>query len=140
MKVTHTGIFVRDQEEAVQWYSEKLGFRKAADMPMSETARWVTMSLPEQPGLEIVLEAPSMANNEAMATDMRARIGKSNALVFEVADVRQLVDELKAKGVKFVMDPTDFPWGTQAVFADLYDNQFVISQAPQGGYPTGLPE
>lgn len=138
MKITHISLYVRDQDEAVKWYSEKFGFRKATDMPMSETGRWVTVCLPDHPELEIVLEAESMANGPEMAADMRNRIGKSGTLVFEVSDVRQKVAELKAKGVAFEMEPTVFPWGTQAVMIDLYGNKFVLSQSPEGGYPTGM--
>jgi catechol 2,3-dioxygenase-like lactoylglutathione lyase family enzyme len=137
MKITHVSLYVRDQDEAVAWFSEKLGFQKAADIPMSETGRWVTIHLPEHPSVEVVLEAESMASDPEMAADMRSRIGKSGTMVFEVADVRARVDELKGKGVAFEMEPTEFPWGTQAVMVDLYGNKFVLSQAPTGGYPAG---
>lgn len=140
MKVTHVShvsLYVRDQQEALQWYSEKLGFRKATDMPMSETARWITMTLPDHPELEIVLEAESMADGPAMAADVRSRVGKSSMMVLEVTGIYDLVAELKAKGVAFEMDPMVFPYGTQAIMVDLYGNKFVLSQAPEGGYPTG---
>jgi predicted enzyme related to lactoylglutathione lyase len=137
MKLTHVSLYVRNQDEAVVWFSEKLGFKKAADMPMNETSRWVTISRPEYPALEIVLEDETMAMDEAMAVDIRSRVGKSSTIVFEVSGIYQLVAELKAKGVQFAMDTFEFPWGTQAVFLDLYGNKFVLSQAPTGGYPTG---
>ncbi len=138
MQISHVSIYVRDQEEAFKWYSEKFGFQKAADMPMSPTARWVTMKLPEQPKFEVVLEHESMAPDAATAEVIHNLVGKSGMIVYEVANVRQLAAELKSKGVNFEMEPTELPSGTQAIGADLYGNRFILSQAPQGGYPTGL--
>lgn len=137
MKITHVSLYVRNQKEALQWFADNLGFVKATDMPMSETARWVTMRLPDQPELEVVLEDESMANGAEMAADLRSRVGKSSTFVFEVSDVRQLVSDLKQKGVTIGMEPTDLPWGIQAMIIDPYGNKFVLSQAPEGGYPTG---
>lgn len=137
MKLTHVSLYVPNQNEAVAWFTEKLGFKKATDMPMNESSRWVTICSPEYPALEIVLEDESMAMDESMAADIRSRVGKSSTIVFEVTDIHQLVDKLKAKGVKFMTDPFEFPWGTQAVMLDPYGNRFVLSQAPTGGYPTG---
>lgn len=138
MKITHVSLYVRDQDEAVAWFSEKLGFKKASDMPMGPTSRWVTVSSPEQPGMEIVLEHESMAQDAAMADDLRSRIGKSSTVVIEMTDIHQLVAELKAKLVTVEMEATLYPWGTQAMIVDLYGNKFVLSQAPEGGYPTGM--
>ncbi|GAB4549888.1 MAG: VOC family protein [Anaerolineae bacterium] len=138
MKITHVSLYVRDQDEAVVWFSEKLGFKKASDVPLGPESRWVTVSSPHQPSIEIVLEHESMAQDAAMAEDLRSRVGKSSILIFEVTDIHQLVAELKAKDVTVELEPTVYPWGTQSVIVDLYGNKFILSQAPEGGYPTGM--
>lgn len=137
MKITHVSLYVRDQDAAVAWYADKLGFEKVSDIPMVPKARWLTVRHPQNPGIEIVMEHESMAFDDAMAADMRNRIGRSGTLVMEVADLQQVVADLKAKQVQFAMEPTEYPWAVQAVMLDLDGNSIVLSQPPVGGYPIG---
>ncbi len=132
MKITHVSLTVGDQDQAVQWFSDMLGFRKVQDAPFRPGARWVTVSPPDQ-AIEIILEHESMADGEAMAAEFRERVGKSGTIALEVPDVRALSADLKAKGVTFEMEPNEYPWGIQAIIADPYGNKFMINQTPPNG-------
>lgn len=132
-RITHTSIYVRDVDEALKWYTDVLGFAKRSDSPMPEMggARWVTVSPQEQPELEIVLESPSWAQDETTVKAREAVVGKQPGLVLETDDVRGAMETLKNKGVTFTMELTEFPWGTQTMFEDLYGNAHVLSQPPE---------
>lgn len=129
-KLTHVALMVRDQAEAAQWFMDKLGLIKVSDSPMGENARWVTLGIQNQPGLEIILQHYSWGPGDNTAEGRAARIGKEQGFIFEVEDCHKMTAEMKTKGVKFVMEPTDYPWGVQAVFLDLYGNSHLISQPP----------
>lgn len=132
MKITHAAITVGDLDASVQWFSDMLGFRKVQDAFFRPGARWVTVSPPDQP-FEIILEHESMADEEAMAAEIRERVGKSGTIALEVPDVRAFSADLKAKGVRFEMEPNEYPWGVQAIIADPYGNKFMITQPPTNG-------
>lgn len=130
-KITHVSIIVRDQEEALRFYVDKLGFEVRMNMPMpemGENGRWLTIGLKGQ-DIEIVLEhytwGPGGTPKEREAT-----IGKNPGFIFKVDDCHEVYSELVGKGVQFMSEPQVLPWGTQAVFYDLYGNAHLISQDP----------
>ncbi len=130
-KLTHASILVRDQEEALNYYTETLGFEKRTDQPMGEGARWVTVGPKNHPDMEIVLQ-PAGWGSAGTVAERAAQIGKGPGFVFATDDCRQTVAELKAKGVEFTTEPEAVPWGVQAVFTDLYGNTHVLVQPPTG--------
>lgn len=134
-KLTHTTLMVHDQDEALAYYVDKLGFEKRSDAPMPEMgagARWVTIGIKGQPDVEIILQATTWGLGGDTAEQRAALVGKGPGFIFETDDVRQDYETLKARGVQFMGEPTEFPWGTQAVMADLYGNMHVLSQSSPG--------
>ncbi|MEO8592681.1 MAG: VOC family protein [Candidatus Solibacter sp.] len=115
--VKFTSIAVSDQDRALAFYTEKLGFRIMTDQPMSEKQRWIELSIP---GAEtrVVLFTPDGHEN---------RIGTLSGISFQCDDVQRTYEELLAKGVEFKGPPTKQPWGTFVIFLDPDGNQFVMS-------------
>jgi catechol 2,3-dioxygenase-like lactoylglutathione lyase family enzyme len=126
-RVTHAAIYVRDVAEARDWYTGKLGFVVRSDTPMGETDRWITVGPADQPDFEILMQPTHWGADALGAAEREAVIGKESGLIFETGDVRGLVEALKGKGVEFTMDITEYPWGTQTAFKDLYGNVHVVS-------------
>ncbi|MBT2761348.1 VOC family protein [Paenibacillus sp. ISL-20] len=104
MKIIVTSIFVQDQDKALEFYTEKLGFLKKEDVPVGEF-RWITLvSTDEQDGTELLLEP----NDHPAAKDYQKKIFADGipATMFGVADIHQEYKRLVEKGVKFTMEPT----------------------------------
>lgn len=114
-----TGVFVSDQEQALDFYVNKLGFETRADEPMGDGQRWLEVA-PPGAATRIVL---SLATEEWGAD----RVGQFAGIVFEPDDIDATYQELSARGVEFTEPPTDQPWGgKQAQFVDQDGNGFVI--------------
>lgn len=131
-KLSHVPIFVLDQDSAYDFYVNKLGFKVVTDAAYGEGNRWLTVSPPEQPDIEITLMAtkPGMAFDEETAatlTDLVKR-GKLGAGVFDTNDCRKTFEELKAKGVKFRSEPDEQFYGIEAVMEDDSGNWFSLTQ------------
>ncbi|MBP2079414.1 VOC family protein [Oceanobacillus polygoni] len=126
MKVIVTSIFVEDQDKALQFYSETLGFVKKHDVPSGEF-RWITIVSPEdQDGTEIVLEP----NNNPIAKDYQNRLFEEGIPVtmFGVEDIQKEYERLLQLGVKFTMKPTKMGEISIAVFDDTCGNLIQIIQ------------
>ncbi len=129
-KMTHVCVYVLNQDSAYDFYTNKLGFKVVTDAKMGEDARWLTVSPPEQPGLEITLMAVKEGMNfnkesaEAMAKLVKA--GTFGFGVFECNDVFATYEELKAKGVQFTKPPKEEFYGTEALFKDDSGNWFSL--------------
>ncbi len=116
-----TGVFVSDQEKALDFYVNKLGFEKRADEPMGDGERWLEVA-PPGAQTRIVLSRAT----EEWAAD---RVGGFAGIVFEPDDIDATYRELAARGVEFTEPPADQPWGgTQAQFKDQDGNTFVLVQ------------
>jgi uncharacterized glyoxalase superfamily protein PhnB len=115
-KVAIVTVAVADQDEALRWFTEKLGFVKRMDWPGSNT-RFLTVSTEEQPDLQLVL-----------ASWFPDHVGKNAPIVLHTADCRQTFELLKQRGVEFTNAPEAKPWGIQAVFKDLYGNSYALVQ------------
>jgi predicted enzyme related to lactoylglutathione lyase len=120
--LNHVTVLVKDQDEALKFYTEKLGLEKRADEAFGEGMRWLTVAPTGQTNLEIVL-------NPAFSPDAESKIGKLTGWVFHTDDCRKEYETLQARGVTFTEAPTEQMWGIQAQFEDLYGNQFVLLQA-----------
>jgi predicted enzyme related to lactoylglutathione lyase len=126
MKIIVTSIFVDDQDKALEFYTEKLGFVKKHDVPAGEF-RWITLvSAEEQDGTELVLEP----NNHPAAKEYQQRLLADGipATMFGVADIQKEYERLIAKGVTFTMEPTKMGEVTIAVFDDTCGNLIQILQ------------
>lgn len=126
MKIIVTSIFVQDQEKALKFYSENLGFVKKHDVPTGEF-RWITLVSPEnQGGAELLLEP----NNHPAAKEYQKKIYAEGipATMFGVEDVHKEYEKLLELGVKFTMEPTKMGELTLAVFDDTCGNLIQIIQ------------
>lgn len=131
-RLSHACIYVLDQEEAKDFYVNKLGFEVKTDATMDGGFRWLTVSPPGQPDLEIILMGtqPGGVWDEETSSTMRKMIeqGKLGAGAFSTSDCRQTHAELAAKGVEFLKEPTEEFYGIEAVFKDNSGNWFSMTQ------------
>ena len=124
--IRHITLLVRDQDEALKFYTEKLGFIKHVDSKVwFGSIRWVTVSLKDQPDVEISFV---LADTE----DKEMAVGKQTAehifLTIRTDNFEQDYNELKSKGVNFITHPEEREWGIDAVFEDLYGNLIDLIQ------------
>ena len=131
-KITHTNLFVLDQESALDFYINKLGFKINTDAMMGPGMRWLTVSPPDQPDFEISLMPVTegfMFNAEA-AKAMRGLIEKSTFgfAIFQCNDLMATYTEMLAKGVEFVTPPKQESYGFAAMFKDNSGNWFSLYQ------------
>lgn len=131
-KMSHVLIWVRNQQEALEFYRDKLGFEVDTDAEMGPGFRWLTMRIKSQPGFEIILMEPKagMMLDEESAAQLRALIDKGvlGGGVFDTDDIYQTYEELKTRGVEFKGPPSVQPWGTATVLKDNSGNWFSIGQ------------
>ena len=131
-RMSHTTIFVLNQQDALEFYTQKLGFEVRMDQTMDGGFRWLTVGPRTQPDLEIVLmevkAGPMM--DEAAAQQFRTLIekGKMGAGVFQTPDCRKTYEELKAKGVQFLSPPQERFYGVEAILKDNSGNWFSMTQ------------
>lgn len=114
--IKFVGIPVRDQERALQFYKDKLGFRVITDQPFDDQQRWIELGVGRS-GTGVTLFTPPGHED---------RIGGFTSIAFVTDDVTATWRELAAKGVVFVQEPKKADWGTSAIFVDPDGNQFVL--------------
>jgi predicted enzyme related to lactoylglutathione lyase len=124
-KVAVVTILVRDQDEALQFYTEKLGLEKMDDMSFGEGNRWLTVTAKNQRDVQIFLQKA-----DSFGADLMDQVGKATTWAFNTDNCREDYETLKGRGVKFTSEPKEQPWGIQAVFEDLYGNTFSIVEEP----------
>jgi catechol 2,3-dioxygenase-like lactoylglutathione lyase family enzyme len=134
-QLTHAQIWVHDQEEALAFYTEKLGLELREDVTVPEMGnfRWLSVGVPGQPDVSITLMAvpgPPVFDEETRA-QIQAVLAKGAAggLFFTTDDIQGSYEELKGRGVEFSQEPTEQPYGIDAGFRDPSGNQFRVMQA-----------
>jgi catechol 2,3-dioxygenase-like lactoylglutathione lyase family enzyme len=132
-KLSHTSFFVLDQDKAYDFYVNKLGFKVNTDATMDNGFRWLTVTAPEQPDLEIVLFPANSKNNGLdeetnKALKLLLEKGVMGAGVLSTPDCRATYEELKAKGVTFKSEPKEQFYGIEAVITDGCGNWFSMTQ------------
>lgn len=131
-RVTHATCYVRDEEEALRFYRDVLGFEVNSDSPMEGGRRWLTVSTPGQKDFEIVLYNPhTWLEGEAQAKALD-QIGSQALTVFATDDMDGLHAKLKAHGVKLDTEIGQMPWGRDLAFRDLYGNAMYVVEPPKG--------
>lgn len=129
-KMSHVSIYVLNQDSALDFYTNKLGFKVVTDVPMGKDTRWLTVSPPEQPQLEIVLFPITVGKMFPKETaDTMSELIKKGTFgcgVFECNDIYATYEELKAKGVEFMKAPKEEFYGTEALFKDDSGNWFSL--------------
>ena len=126
MRINHTSVCVDDQQKALRFYTETLGFRLKHNIPLGEHA-WITVVSPEAPeGTELVLEP---AAHPAVGPFRKALVEDGIPFTaFTVDDVEAEHERLVAEGVRFVQPPTDLGTVITAVFDDSCGNLIQIME------------
>ena len=117
--ITHIALVVNDYDEAIQFYTEKIGFTLIEDTKLSETKRWVLVAPKGSTECCLLLA-------KGVGDEQRSRIGNQTGgrvfLFLRTDDFWRDYESMLDKGVKFVREPQKESYGTVAVFADLYGN------------------
>jgi catechol 2,3-dioxygenase-like lactoylglutathione lyase family enzyme len=133
-QLTHVSVWVHDQDEALAFYTEKLGLELREDVTVPELGnfRWLSVGVPGDEGVSITLmEVPGPPVFDA---DTKAQIeavvakGAALGLFFRTDDVHGTYEELKGRGVEFQQEPTQQPYGVDAGFRDPSGNQMRMMQ------------
>jgi catechol 2,3-dioxygenase-like lactoylglutathione lyase family enzyme len=136
-RMSHTNVFVLDQDSAKAFYTEKLGFEERFDISMGDEFegagqgfRWLTVSPKEQPDLQIVLASCDMARSPEQAAQLRALVasGGMGPGVLTTDDCHATYKELSAKGVTFLSEPAERPYGIEAMMRDDSGNLISLTQ------------
>ena len=134
INLSTTQLWVHDQDEALEFYTQKLGFEVRSDVTLAEMGdfRWLTVGPVGQPDIAVVLMAipgPPVMDDET-ADEVRKLMGKGFAgtLFLTTDDVYASYEDLKSRGVEFVEAPEDRPYGIDAGFRDPSGNHFRLTQ------------
>ena len=135
-KITHTQVYVLDQDEALDFYVGKLGFELNTDADLG-FMRWLTVNFPGQPDYQLLLEKPGPpAHDDATAEQIRELVTKGAmgaAAIFTVDDIQKTYEDLLAKGVEFTEEPEDRGYGIDFGLRDPFGNHVRIAQLKQQG-------
>jgi len=115
--ITFAGIPVHNQDAALKFYTEKLGFKIVTDQPFSDTQRWIEVMIP---GADTGLALYTPDGHEK-------RIGEFQSIAFWCDDVFATAKVLQSKGVQFTAEPKAEPWGATGIFKDPDGNTFALS-------------
>jgi catechol 2,3-dioxygenase-like lactoylglutathione lyase family enzyme len=131
--LTHTFIYVLDQDEALDFYVGKLGLELKTDADLG-SFRWVTVAVPGSRDSELVLATPEMGHDEETAAAIRALVAKGggSGVIFSTDDCRGTYEKLVASGVEFTQEPTEHFYGIDCGLRDPFGNPLRFTQpAPQ---------
>ena len=131
--LTHVGVWVHDQEEALAFYTDTLGMELREDVTVPEMGnfRWVAVGVP---GQDVSITLLAIPGPPVFDEETRSQIqsllakGASGGLFFATDDVRGSFEELKNRGVDFTQEPTQQPYGLDAGFRDDSGNHFRMTQ------------
>ena len=121
-------LYCLDQEKTRDFYVENLNFETRTDITMGEGYRWLTIGHPSQPELEVTLMLPGPPLDDEAARFIRGQLekGQMGGLGLKVDDCRKTYQELSAKGVTFLQEPAERPYGIEAVMRDNTGNWLVL--------------
>lgn len=129
--ISITTVRVLDQNEALEFYVGKLGFKVDEDVDMG-FMRWLTISLPSDPGRQLLLEVPGPpAMSEEAGAQIRDLLTKGalgTAAILTTDDCKAVYDDLTAKGVEFTQGVEVQPYGTDCAFRDPFGNHIRVTQ------------
>lgn len=134
-RISHTFIYVLDQDEALDFYVGKLGMVVHTDADLG-VMRFLTVTLPGE-GVEVGLMLPGPpVHDDATAAEVRELVTKGGAgggLIFETDDCQATYDRLREAGVEFTQEPTERFYGTDCALRDPFGNPIRFTQ-PAAGY------
>ena len=129
--ITHSAIYVLDQDEALDFYVGKLGLEVANDVDLG-FMRWLTVCVPGRPEREILLEKPGPpGHDDATAEQVRELVSKGGmglGFILTTDDCRRTYEELVAKGVEFTQEPTEHFYGIDCGLRDPFGNSIRVTQ------------
>lgn len=126
-KIKSIVLLVNDQQEALDFYTQKLGFEVKVDAPFDGNNRWLTIALPDQPELEVIL---SLAKTDEAKSKVGNQLDAENALLGITTDeINADLARLTEKKVDLTSDLMDEPYGKFVFFKDLYGNSLYFHEA-----------
>jgi catechol 2,3-dioxygenase-like lactoylglutathione lyase family enzyme len=132
-ELAQVAIVVKDYDEAIRFYREKLKFTLVEDTALSDTKRWVLMAPPGSTGCHLLLA-------KAASEEQKSRIGNQTGgrvfLFLHTDDFWRDFNHFKEVGVTFARSPVEEPYGTVAVFEDLYGNLWDLIERKEKNKPT----
>jgi catechol 2,3-dioxygenase-like lactoylglutathione lyase family enzyme len=134
--VSHVNLWVHDQDEALSFFTEKLGFEVREDVTLEQfgNLRWLTVGPAHEPGLNFILSLPGPpAIDEESAEQLTALVARGavsggGSVIFASDDVQATYDDLTARGVEFTQPPMERSYGIDAAFRDPSGNAYRITQ------------
>ena len=133
-QLTHVNVWVHDQDEALAFYTEKLGMELRDDVTVPEMGnfRWLTVGIPGNDDVALTLMtipgAPMFEEETQEQLKSLLAKGVLGGLFFTTDDCQGTYEELKARGVEFAQEPTQQPYGLDAGFRDVSGNQMRLTQ------------
>lgn len=126
--VSLVSVFVQDLDKSLAFYTDVLGFAPGDDISLGEDFRWVTVTHPRQPELSLHLTTPSRPLSDDLIAAMRRAQAEGGmpGVGLHVDDCRATVAELRAKGVEFLQEPEERPYGVEALMRDNSGNWMVL--------------
>ena len=115
-KIATVAVYVDNQQEALRFWTEQVGFEVHRSIPMGPTASWLEVG-PKGAESCLVVYPKSMMNGWPE---------RKPSVVFQCEDVHKTHEEMSSRGVKFTEEPKAMPWGQFAIFQDLDGNEFVL--------------
>jgi catechol 2,3-dioxygenase-like lactoylglutathione lyase family enzyme len=133
VRLSHVGLWVHDLEEALAFYTERLGFEIREDVTLEEFGgyRWLTVGPPAQPDVAFTLNVPGPPLFDQESADEVLRFlaqGKMGGFLLACDDCQETYEELLARGVEFQQPPTQQPYGIDAAFRDPSGSQIRLVQ------------
>jgi catechol 2,3-dioxygenase-like lactoylglutathione lyase family enzyme len=132
--LSYIALWVHDQDAAVAFYTQKLGFEVRDDVTLPELGgyRWVTIGPPEKPDFALALNVPGppFDDDKVEAINKLMADGMLSGLFFATDDVQASYEQLKGRGVEIEREPTQQPYGTEIVLRDPSGNSIRYVQAP----------
>jgi catechol 2,3-dioxygenase-like lactoylglutathione lyase family enzyme len=128
--ITHSAVWVLDQDQALDFYVGKLGLEVRADADL-EFMRWLTVGVPGQPDRELLLEVPGTFIDEDSAEMIRTLLSKGAlglGFILTTDDIRGVFDKLRDSGVEIIEEPTERFYGTDGAVRDPFGNHIRITQ------------
>jgi catechol 2,3-dioxygenase-like lactoylglutathione lyase family enzyme len=133
MHLTHANVWVHDQDEALAFYTDKLGLEVREDVTLPELGgyRWLTVGPVGQPDVAFTLNVPGPPVFDPDTTDQVKTVmakGGAGSFIFRTDDCQATYEELKSRGVEFTEEPSERPYGIDAGFRDPSGNAFRLVQ------------
>ncbi len=124
LRIARITLLVRDQEEALRFYTDKLGMQKRMDMSLPDGYRWLTVAPAGSQDVEFVFQKAADGNEAHVGK----QAGSSVYCVLHTDDINQTYKDWSGRGVEFTQTPEDRPYGIEALFKDLYGNLYDLLQ------------